>query len=236
MNAVAMPDHWPLESDWSPRLRQVFEQPFFQSLQEFVDVERDRHTVFPPASAVFNSFRYTPFAETKVVILGQDPYHGPGQAHGLSFSVTGDCRIPPSLRNIFKELSQDIGIPQPGSGDLTSWARQGVLLLNTVLTVRERQPNSHRGQGWEDLTDAVIQQLGQQQEFKIGFLLWGKPAEKKTSLISDYHTVITSPHPSPLSAHRGFFGSRPFSRINEALTAAGRTGVRWESVCASSSV
>ena len=236
MNVVATPKHWPVESDWSPRLQSVFKKSSFQSLQNFLKVERTVCTVFPPAKEVFNAFRLTPFEETKVVILGQDPYHGPDQAHGLSFSVTHDCKIPPSLRNIFRELSQDIGVPAPSSGDLSSWARQGVLLLNTVLTVRKGHPNSHRGRGWEAFTDSVIQQLGQQREIKIGFLLWGKPAEKKINLISDCHAVITSPHPSPLSAHRGFFGSRPFSRINQALASAGRTGVRWESVCESSSV
>ncbi len=236
MSVVGTPEHWPAESDWSPRLRSAFEKSSFQSLQDFLKVERNVGTVFPPATDVFYAFRLTPFAETKVVILGQDPYHGPDQAHGLSFSVTNNCKIPPSLRNIFKELSQDIGVPLPISGDLSSWARQGVLLLNTVLTVREGQPNSHRGRGWEEFTNAVVRQLGQQRENKIGFLLWGKPAEKKIDLIADCHAIITSPHPSPLSAHRGFFGSRPFSRINEALANADRTGVRWESVCESSSV
>jgi uracil-DNA glycosylase len=169
----------------------------------------------------------TPYRKLKVVILGQDPYHGPGQAHGLSFSVEGDTRLPPSLRNIYRELADDIGCPPATTGNLSAWAQQGVFLLNTVLTVRQGEAHSHRRQGWERFTDAVIDQLNTHPQ-DIVFLLWGKPAEEKASIIKNTrHTVISSPHPSPLSSHRGFFGSRPFSRANAALVASGREAVDW---------
>ncbi len=228
--------HWPVESDWTTRLKASFEAPYFAELMKFVEQERAANTVYPQPTDVFNAFRLTSFANTKVVILGQDPYHGAGQAHGLSFSVQANTKIPPSLKNIYKELVEDLNIPIATTGDLTSWAEQGVLLLNTVLTVRDGEANSHRKQGWEKFTDDVIVALGEQAESKIVFLLWGKPAEKKTKLIADKHTIIISPHPSPLSAHRGFFGSRPFSRINQTLAESGRTSIRWESVFESSSV
>jgi uracil-DNA glycosylase len=189
--------------------------------------ERASQDVYPAEEKVFNAFRMTPYGETKVVILGQDPYHGAGQAHGLSFSVEGETTLPPSLKNIYRELADDIGCQTPATGDLSSWARQGVFLLNTVLTVRDGEPNSHRKQGWEKFTDFVIEQLNRHPQCLV-FLLWGKPAEKKATLIDpSRHAVIVSPHPSPLSAHRGFFGSRPFSKANAALASTGRETIDW---------
>ncbi|MCL4135976.1 UNVERIFIED_CONTAM: hypothetical protein GTU68_047812 [Idotea baltica] len=218
---------WPGKSDWTKLLGGHFGTKGFQQLIHFVADQRQKETVFPPTEDVFNAFRFTSFDDTKVVILGQDPYHGPGQAHGLSFSVLGDTRIPPSLRNIYKEMVEDLGCEMPTTGDLSSWANQGVLLLNTVLTVRQGEANSHRKKGWEQLTDVVIRLLGQREQ-KIVFILWGKPAEKKLPLIDRHHETIVSVHPSPLSARRGFFGSRPFSRTNEFLQAVGRKPIQWE--------
>ena len=192
----------------------------------FVNEQRQTETVFPQTSEVFAAFRETSFADTRVVILGQDPYHGPGQAHGLSFSVPEGVSVPPSLRNIFKELVQDLGGEPPGSGNLLPWAKQGVLLLNTVLTVRCGAANSHRKQGWEKFTDHVIATLSRRMD-PIVFLLWGKPAERKSVLIDQRHETIISPHPSPLSASRGFFGSQPFSRANRLLRQWGHQPVAW---------
>jgi len=224
------PDHWPVDSDWTEALATQFESDWFQSLSEFVSQQRAEATVFPPAEETFNAFRLTSLAATRVVILGQDPYHGPGQAHGLCFSVRDSvAKLPPSLKNIYKEMASDLGCEIPPRGDLESWARQGVLLLNTVLTVRESEANSHRKKDWEKFTDAVIRCIGQ-RETPCVFILWGKPAEKKLPLIADQHMTIVSPHPSPLSAHRGFFGSRPFSRTNEALDSFGQTTIDWTSV------
>ena len=238
MSAQFLPVGWPESSDWTSRLESHFSDDGFQALCKFVEQERATQTIFPAPEDVFTAFE-TPFAETKVVILGQDPYHGPGQAHGLSFSVRDSIsedgqllptKLPPSLKNIFKELASDLGGDWdglPASGDLTSWAQQGVFLLNTVLTVRSGEANSHRKRGWEKFTDHVIVQLNQRTQGLV-FILWGKPAEKKTKLIdSDRHAVITSAHPSPLSAHRGFFGSKPFSRCNEALTQFGHPEILW---------
>jgi len=177
-----IPAGWPADSDWTELLAATFENPEFNSLQQFVDLERREQTVYPPVGDVFNAFRLTGFADVKAVILGQDPYHGPGQAHGLSFSVGEDCRLPPSLKNIFKELQSDLGCDPPTHGNLESWARQGVLLLNTVLTVRDGEANSHRKRGWENFTDSVIKTLSQREK-PVVFLLWGKPAQKKASLI-----------------------------------------------------
>ena len=219
------PSNWPVESDWTDFLKEELESPQFQSLMEYVATARIDGTVFPPDQDVFNAFRSCPLNLLKVVILGQDPYHGEGQAHGLAFSVPGNQKLPPSLRNIFKELRDDLGIKNT-NGDLTSWARQGILLLNTVLTVNQAAANSHRGQGWEEFTDAVIRKLGERQESLI-FVLWGNPAIKKKILIGEHHTVLQSPHPSPLSSYRGFFGSRPFSMINKVLQNAGKTAVDW---------
>ncbi len=242
MSAAFLPPGWPQSSDWTAELESHFAQPGFQSLCKFVENERAAETVFPPPEDVFTAFRLTPFAKTKVVILGQDPYHGPGQAHGLSFSVkasseaSGEAegasrkvKLPPSLKNIFKELASDLGedtiVGQ--SGDLTSWARQGVFLLNAVLTVRSSEANSHRKQGWEAFTDQVIARLNLRSE-RLVFVLWGKSAEKKAKLIDiERHAVITSAHPSPLSAHRGFFGSKPFSQCNEVLKKFGYQEIVW---------
>lgn len=218
---------WPVEQDWTQVMNPVLTDERFQELLRFVATERAEHTIFPPVESVFRAFQTTPYAETKVVILGQDPYHGPGQAHGLSFSVQPGVRNPPSLRNVFKELVADLSCSMPTDGDLTPWARQGVLLLNTVLTVRQGEANSHRKRGWEWFTDQVILKLNQHQE-TIVFLLWGKSAEKKAAMIENQHRTIVSPHPSPLSARRGFFGSRPFSQINQLLQLAGREVISWE--------
>lgn len=228
MSVREYPVGWPVESDWTRYLEPHFQRPDFQSLCAFVDVERQSETVFPAAENVFNAFRLTSLAETKVVILGQDPYHAPHQAHGLSFSVENDVKLPPSLKNIYREYGDDLGREPPVSGNLTSWATQGVFLLNTVLTVRQGDAHSHRQQGWESFTDEVIVQLDARSNGVV-FILWGKPAEKKSDLIDPRrHVVITSPHPSPLSAYRGFFGSRPFSRANEALRELGRPQIDWD--------
>lgn len=197
-----------------------------QSLFQFVDDARTATTVFPAEADVFNAFRYCSFSDTKVVVLGQDPYHGEGQAHGLSFSVQHDQKLPPSLKNIFKELHQDVGCENV-TGDLTRWAKQGVLLLNTVLTVESGKAHSHKNRGWESFTDFVIELVGQRKE-PVVFILWGKPAEKKKQFIASHHCVIISPHPSPLSAYRGFFGSKPFSMTNSALKEFGLTAIDWQ--------
>jgi len=197
------------------------------NLLQFIAGEREQHPVFPPNEQVFTAFELTPFDEVRVVILGQDPYHDVGQAHGLAFSVLPGVKLPASLRNIFKELQEDLGVPQPANGCLTPWAKQGVLLLNTVLTVRAHQANSHRGQGWEAFTDAVIERLGNRTD-PIVFVLWGKPAQAKKKWIDGTrHVVIESAHPSPLSAYNGFFGSKPFSRINQALRESGTSEIDW---------
>lgn len=214
-------------TDWNPVLRDELDKPYWGELQQFVAAERQRHTVYPAPDEVFAALHLTPLAEVKVLILGQDPYHGPGQAHGLCFSVRGDTPPPPSLQNIFTELHDDLGIDRPATGDLTPWAQQGVLLLNATLTVRAHQAASHQNKGWETFTDQVIAAVNAKEE-RVVFILWGNSARKKKALVdTGRHTVIESPHPSPLSAHRGFFGSRPFSRANEALVAAGRDPVDW---------
>lgn len=223
----AYPPAWPIESDWSTILREELQSESFQSLQNFVAEERKIAQVFPAEKHVFQALRLTAFQDTKVVILGQDPYHGKGQAHGLSFSVHNCCRFPPSLRNIFQELVSDLNVPYPTQGNLISWANQGVLLLNTVLTVREGAPNSHAKRGWENFTDAIVRRLGEQTDKRIVFVLWGKPAEKKSKWIADTHGSIIAPHPSPLSSHRGFFGSRPFSRVNQHLFEFGEEPIDW---------
>lgn len=214
-------------TDWNPILRGEFEKPYWPELMAFVAAERTAHEVYPPHDEVFAALHLTPFADVKVVILGQDPYHGPGQAHGLCFSVNPGVRQPPSLVNIFKELEADLGIPPAATGDLRPWARQGVLLLNTTLTVRAHQAASHQGQGWETFTDEVIRAVGAHEQ-RVVFILWGSHARKKKALLDQSrHVIIESPHPSPLSAHRGFLGSRPFSAANAALEAAGRTPIDW---------
>ena len=197
-------------------------------MTQFLDDERSEHQVFPPQEKVFAALHATSLRETKVVILGQDPYHGAGQADGLAFSVSRNTAIPPSLRNILKELHDDLGVAVPTHGDLTSWAQQGVLLLNTTLTVREGEAGSHYGRGWETLTDAIIRVVDEKAD-SVVFLLWGAHARKKKPLITHpHHVIIEGVHPSPLSAYRGFFGSKPFSRINAALEQVGRRPIHWE--------
>lgn len=214
-------------TDWNPLLRSEFEEPYWKSLQDFVVEERQRGPVYPPAKNVFAALHLTPAADTKVVLLGQDPYHGPGQAHGLCFSVQHGVPAPPSLRNIFRELHTDLDCPIPNHGCLEAWALRGVLLLNTTLTVRAGQAASHQGQGWERFTDQVIRCVAAKTEHVV-FILWGAPSRKKRSLIdTSRHTIIESAHPSPLSAHNGFFGSRPFSRANQALREHGQEPVNW---------
>ncbi|MEQ1872760.1 MAG: uracil-DNA glycosylase [Ilumatobacteraceae bacterium] len=216
-----------MTTDWNPVLRGEFAKPYWQQLQAFVADQRARYTVFPPEPQVFAALHLTPYTDTRVVILGQDPYHGPRQAHGLCFSVHRGVPIPPSLTNIYKELQSDLGITPPAHGNLESWARQGVLLLNTTLTVRAGQAASHHGHGWETFTDEVLRIVNAKPQ-RVVFLLWGSNARKKKSLIDlSRHVVIESAHPSPLSAHNGFFGSRPFSRTNTALLEAGLKPIDW---------
>ena len=215
-------------TDWNPRLRGEFEKDYWKTLQQFVAHERATTTVYPPADKVFAALHLTGYRDTKVLILGQDPYHGPRQAHGLCFSVQQGIAPPPSLVNIFKELRSDLGVDPPNHGSLEHWATQGVLLLNAVLTVRAHQANSHQGKGWEQFTDEVIRQVDAKDETVV-FILWGAYARKKKSLITrPHHVVLESAHPSPLSAHNGFLGSRPFSRANAALVAAGREPIDWQ--------
>ncbi len=215
------------KTDWNPILRAEFDEPYWAELQTFVAAERAQHTVYPPHEEVFRALHLTPYANTKVLILGQDPYHGPGQANGLAFSVRDGEKIPPSLQNIHKELEADLGIPRPAHGNLERWATEGVLLINATLTVRARTAASHQKQGWETFTDRVIAAVNAKPE-RVVFILWGASARKKKSLIDvGRHVVLESPHPSPLSAHRGFFGSSPFSRANEALAAAGISPIDW---------
>lgn len=213
-------------TDWNPLLRDELAKPYWGELQAFVTDERAQHPVYPPAPLVFAALHQTPHQAVKAVILGQDPYHGPGQAHGLCFSVQQGVPAPPSLKNIFKELDADLGLPPPNHGCLDAWADQGVLLLNTTLTVRGGQAASHQGHGWETFTDQVIGAVNDKPE-RVVFILWGAAARKKKALIDSRHTIIESAHPSPLSAHNGFLGSRPFSRTNEALVEAGRDPVDW---------
>jgi uracil-DNA glycosylase len=212
---------------WSALLQREIGSERHTELQQFIAHERLVSTVFPPAQDVYAALELTPFESTKVVVLGQDPYHGLGQAHGLSFSVRGNTPIPPSLRNIFQELFTDVAIQREQNGDLTGWARQGVLLLNTTLTVREGEPGSHKNRGWEHITDTVMSALNEKPT-RVVFVLWGAHARNKKTLITQaHHVVIESAHPSPLSAHRGFFGSKPFSQINSALEAAGLSLIKW---------
>jgi uracil-DNA glycosylase len=214
-------------TDWNPILRDEFTKPYWPQLQAFVTAERQRHTVYPPHDEVFAALHLTPYAETRVLILGQDPYHGPRQAHGLCFSVRRGVAIPPSLVNIHKELHTDVGVTPPDHGNLEAWAVQGVLLLNTTLTVRAGQAASHQGRGWERFTDEVIRRVSA-KDHPVVFILWGSHARRKKALIDTArHTIIESAHPSPLSAHNGFFGSRPFSRTNAALLAAGLDPIDW---------
>lgn len=218
----------PISNDWLIPLKPEFAKSYYKKLYQTVNEEYRTRLIFPPADDIFNAFAYTPLNEVKVVILGQDPYHGDGQAHGLCFSVKPDVEIPPSLVNIYKELHEDCGCYIPDNGYLTKWAKQGVLLLNTVLTVRAHQANSHRGIGWEEFTDAAIRILNEQDR-PIVFILWGKPAQMKKAMLNNpKHLILEAPHPSPLSAYRGFFGSRPFSRTNKFLEQNGMTPIDWQ--------
>ena len=217
-----------IANDWLEPLKPEFSKPYYKKLYQTVNEEYRTHQIFPPADDIFNAFALTPLHEVKVVILGQDPYHGEGQAHGLCFSVKPDVEIPPSLVNIYKELQDDCGCEIPNNGYLTKWAKQGVLLLNTVLTVRAHQANSHRGIGWEEFTDAAIRVLNEQDRPMV-FILWGRPAQMKKSMLTNpNHLIIESPHPSPLSAYRGFFGSRHFSRTNKYLKEHGLKEIDWQ--------
>lgn len=217
-----------ISNDWLEPLRPEFSRPYYKELYRRVAEEYRSFQIFPPADDIFNAFALTPLSEVKVVILGQDPYHGDGQAHGLCFSVKPDVDIPPSLVNIYKELQDDCGCEIPNNGYLVKWAKQGVLLLNTVLTVRAHEANSHRGIGWEEFTDAAIRILNEQDR-PIVFILWGRPAQMKKAMLNNpRHLILEAPHPSPLSAYRGFFGSRPFSRTNKYLISNGLEPVDWQ--------
>lgn len=216
-----------IDESWKKRLSDEFSKPYFISLKQFLMEEKSRYTVYPQGSNTFNAYNSTPFEKVKVVILGQDPYHGTNQAHGLAFSVQEGVPFPPSLQNILTELHSDIGCPIPKNGTLTHWAKEGVFLLNTVLTVRAGQAHSHRDHGWERFTDATIRLISEEKEHVV-FILWGRHAQLKASLIDESkHLILRAPHPSPLSAYRGFFGSRPFSRTNHYLEQNGITPIDW---------
>lgn len=216
-----------IEESWKKQLQAEFEKDYFIKLTDFVRNEYASTQIYPPGKLIFNAFNLCPFDKAKVVIIGQDPYHGPGQAHGLCFSVNDGVAFPPSLKNIFKEIQDDLGIPVPDSGNLTRWANQGVLLLNATLTVRAHQAGSHQKKGWEEFTDAAIRALAEQREHLV-FILWGAYAQKKGAFIDrNKHLVLASAHPSPLSAYNGFFGNKHFSRANEYLMAHGETPVSW---------
>ncbi len=217
-----------IQNDWLEPLNPEFRKPYYAELFQFVKEEYAARKVFPPADDIFNAFHLTPLSQVKVVILGQDPYHNDGQAHGLCFSVKPDVDVPPSLVNIYQELHDDLGCDIPNNGYLTKWAEQGVLMLNTVLTVRAHQANSHRGKGWEEFTDAAIRILNEQDR-PIVFILWGSPAQKKAAMLHNpKHLILKAPHPSPLSAFRGFFGSRPFSQTNAFLEERSEERVDWQ--------
>lgn len=216
-----------IEESWKSQLKDEFEKPYFKELTHFVKDEYNSKTIYPPSKLIFNAFNITPFNEVKVVIVGQDPYHQPGQAHGLCFSVNDGVKTPPSLVNIYKEINCDLGISVPTSGNLERWAKQGVLLLNATLTVRAGQAGSHQGKGWEQFTDRVIDLISMYQN-DIVFMLWGAYAQKKGATIDQKrHLILKSPHPSPLSAHRGFFGNNHFSRANEYLITKGKSPIDW---------
>lgn len=217
-----------INNDWLEALRGEFKKPYYKSLFERVKSEYSSRQIFPPADDIFNAFHLTPLSQVKVVILGQDPYHNVGQAHGLCFSVRKGVDVPPSLVNIYKELHDDLGCEIPNHGCLTKWAKQGVLMLNTVLTVRAHEANSHRGIGWEEFTDAAIGALNSQNR-PIVFILWGSPAQKKARMLNNpNHLILKAPHPSPLSAYRGFFGSKPFSQANDFLKEHGLEPIDWQ--------
>ena len=217
-----------ITNDWLGALKEEFRKPYYAKLFAFVKEEYNTTQVFPPAEDIFNAFHLTPLSQVKVVIIGQDPYHNVGQAHGLCFSVKPDVEIPPSLVNIYQELHDDLGCEIPNNGYLVKWAEQGVLLLNTVLTVRAHLANSHLGKGWEEFTDAAIRILNE-QERPIVFILWGRPAQMKANMLNNpRHLILKAPHPSPLSAYRGFFGSKPFSTTNQFLESHGIAPIDWQ--------
>jgi len=218
-----------LDPSWQTHIGTEFDKPYMQTLKTFLQQEKAAgKTIFPPGPLIFNAFNHTPFDKVRVVIIGQDPYHGPGQAHGLSFSVPPGVALPPSLMNIFKEIQADLGVRMSGSGDLTAWADQGVLLLNATLTVQLANAGSHQNRGWEQFTDAAIAALNQHREGLV-FVLWGSYAQKKGAMIDpNKHLVLKSVHPSPLSAHRGFFGNHQFSSINQYLSSKGQTPINWQ--------
>lgn len=216
------------KNDWGQYLKEEMTQPYYRQLRQFLIGEYSTKQVYPDMYSIFNALHYTSYADTKVLILGQDPYHEPGQAHGLSFSVQPNVPPPPSLVNIFKELETDLGCTVPNNGCLEPWARQGVLLLNTVLTVQAHRANSHRDKGWEIFTDKIISLLNQREK-PVAFILWGSPARRKKAMITNpQHFIVESPHPSPLSAYRGFFGSRPFSKVNKFLESVGEKPINWQ--------
>ena len=217
----------PIPAPWKPALARTVKEPWYAELAAFVDAERRAHEVYPPHDEVYAALKLTPLDGVRALILGQDPYHGPGQAHGLAFSVRPGTPIPASLRNVFRELQADVGVPTPRDGSLVPWARQGVLLLNAVLTVRAGAANSHKGRGWERFTDDVIRAVSAREQ-RVVFVLWGAYAQKKAALIDGGpHVVLKAAHPSPLAARNGFFGSRPFSRVNAALREAGVPPIDW---------
>jgi uracil-DNA glycosylase len=225
-----MPINPDIEISWKAALEDEFNSAYFLELKSFLKREKSAHTIYPEGQNIFSAFSHTPIHKIRVVILGQDPYHGPGQANGLSFSVNPEIKIPPSLKNIFKELNTDLGMDIPKSGDLSSWAEQGVLLLNSVLTVRANEAASHKNKGWERFTDAAIRAISTQTE-NIVFILWGNYARKKGQHIdTSKHHIITSAHPSPLSAYNGFFGSKPFSKTNSILSSLNKQPIQWDSV------
>lgn len=216
-----------IDNDWDNILADEWQKPYYKNLRGFLKTEYQSHNIYPDMNDIFNALKYTSFADTKVVIIGQDPYHGKGQAHGLCFSVKKGVTPPPSLKNIYKELESDIGFKIPPHGELTSWAKQGILMLNNVLTVREGLPNSHKNMGWEIFTDRVISELDKKQT-PVVFLLWGANARKKAEIIKNpIHQKLITVHPSPLSAYNGFFGCRHFSKTNEILTSSGQTPIDW---------
>ncbi len=217
-----------IQNDWLEAIGEEFRKPYYKELYDFVKEEYNTVTVYPPSDDIFNALHLTALKDVKVLVLGQDPYHGANQAHGLSFSVLPGQRIPPSLRNIYQELHDDLGCYIPNNGYLEKWAKQGVLMLNTVLTVRAHKPNSHQGKGWEHFTDAIIEAVNKEDR-PIVYLLWGRPAQSKMSMLNNpKHLILKAPHPSPYSADRGFFGCRHFSQANEFLKANGQEPVDWQ--------